>query len=196
MNYSILFILMWGTPHEHWITSFQVKITSSSRQMLRILFHNPSACSLQKRTFTKKSLWIIPRQCCFISPTLWPLEKLTSLLFKTNKQKCYLLLKYHLFFTLIYCLLATSPLVLGQLIRLFWAALQGRDPRSWLRKPAQGQGSSNVPSTCQLPSAQLSVLGQGRSSGMLAPFPLRLRLCLQPSRNRVERKKGPSQGPA
>lgn len=172
MNYSILFILMWEKPHEHWITSFQVKITSSSREMLRILFHNPSACSLRKRTFTNKSLWIIPWQCCFISPTLWPLEKLISLLFKTNKQKCCLLLKYHLFFTLIYCPLATSPLVLSQLIRLLWAALQGRDPRSRLRKPAQGQGSSNVPSTCQLPSARLSLLGQGRSSGMLAPFPL------------------------
>lgn len=146
MNYSILFILMWEKPHEHWITSFQVKITSSSREMLRILFHNPSACSLRKRTFTNKSLWIIPWQCCFISPTLWPLEKLISLLFKTSKQKCCLLLKYHLFFTLIYCPLATSPLVLGQLIRLLWAALQGGTPD-------RSSGSlirARVPPTCPL----------------------------------------------
>lgn len=38
---------------------------------------------------------------------------------KIKKQKkCCLLLKYHLFFTLIYCHLATSPLVPSQVIRL------------------------------------------------------------------------------
>lgn len=41
-----------------------------------------------------------------------------------------------------------------------------------LRKSAQGQHSHKVPSTCQLPSVLLSLLGQGRTSGIPALFPL------------------------
>lgn len=64
-----------------------------------------------------------------------------SLPSKTNKQNPCLLLKYHLFFTLIYCPLATSPLVPGQVIRLPQAALAGEGHRTAAQEACTGPTS-------------------------------------------------------
>lgn len=103
-----------------------------------------------------------------------------SLPSKTNKQICHLLLKYHLFFTLIYCPLATSPLVPGQVIRVPRLPWQGRDSELQLRKPA----GAGVPTHALLVSAAIC---SARSPWMGQ------RLSLQPPQK--GRKAGPFQGP-
>lgn len=85
-----------------------------------------------------------------------------SLPSKTNKQKCHLLIKYHPFFTLIYCPLAPSPLVPGQVIRLPGLPRQGRVAAT--AAPEACWGPCHVSPVCQLPSVRLALLEGGRGA--------------------------------
>lgn len=107
---------------------------------------------------------------------------------KTNKQKPCLLLKYHLFFTLIYCPLATSPLVPGQVIRLPPAALAGEGHGTAAQEACTGPAalqSALYVSTAICPAVSP---GAGQVLRDARSLPLRQRLCPLPRRNRVERQ--------
>lgn len=99
-----------------------------------------------------------------------------------------MLLKYHLFFTLIYCPLATSPLVPGQVISLPPAALAGEGHVAAAQEACTGPASLQSAlyvSTAICPAVSPwagQVLRDARS------LPLRPRLCPQPQRNKGERQ--------
>lgn len=102
-----------------------------------------------------------------------------------------MLLKYHLFFTLIYCPLAPSPLVPRQVIRSLWAALASEGHRTAAQEACSGPAflqnalyvSAVICSAFSLWTGQVL-----RDTGSLPPPTEALKLCSQPQRNRLERQ--------